>query len=212
MLSREELIALVENAYFSNVDNKNLEPALACFAEDAELRIQSAHVSHTGRDQIGRMFRDFMAATKDHLSRRLQPCRRRGEPMDRLAVRRPQRLRRRPPRRDAQLQFLPGRRRPLQARDDLHDGRKPAGLGPLIHIPQAHRAPLRAYPRDALAPLDRAPRARGRATLSRLRRAGAVAPAGPATRYAHRVTPRSRCLRRRAPLATLAAVLVKGKA
>lgn len=63
MLSREELIALVENAYFSNVDNKNLEPALACFAEDAELRIQSARVSHTGHDQIRRMFRDFMAAT-----------------------------------------------------------------------------------------------------------------------------------------------------
>ena len=64
MLNREELIALVEDAYFSNVDNKNPEPAVACFAEDAELRIQSAHVSHVGHDQIGRMFKDFMAATK----------------------------------------------------------------------------------------------------------------------------------------------------
>ena len=64
MLNREELIALVEDAYFSNVDNKNLEPAVACFAEDAELRIQSAHVSHVGHDQIRRMFRDFMGATK----------------------------------------------------------------------------------------------------------------------------------------------------
>ena len=64
MLSREELIALVEDAYFFNVDNKNLAPALACFAEDAELRIQSAQVSHIGHDQIGRMFRDFMAATR----------------------------------------------------------------------------------------------------------------------------------------------------
>ena len=64
MLNREELIALVEDAYFSNVDNKNLEPAVACFAEDAELRIQSAHVSHVGHDQIRRMFRDFMGTTK----------------------------------------------------------------------------------------------------------------------------------------------------
>ena len=63
MLNREELIALVEDAYFHNVDNKNLEPAVACFADDAELRIQSAHVSHTGHDQIRRMFRDFMGAT-----------------------------------------------------------------------------------------------------------------------------------------------------
>ena len=63
MLNRAELIALVEDAYFANVDNKNLEPALACFADDAELRIQSAHVSHVGHGQIGRMFRDFMGAT-----------------------------------------------------------------------------------------------------------------------------------------------------
>ena len=64
MLNRAELIALVEDAYFSNVDSKSLESALACFAEDAELRIQSAHVSHVGHDQIRRMFRDFMGATK----------------------------------------------------------------------------------------------------------------------------------------------------
>ena len=64
MLDREELIALVENAYFANVDGKNLESAVACFAEDAELRIQSAHVSHVGHDQIRRMFRDFMAGTR----------------------------------------------------------------------------------------------------------------------------------------------------
>ena len=64
MLTREELIGLVEDSYFFNVDNKNLEPAVACFAEDAELRVQSAHVSHVGHDRIRRMFQDFMAATK----------------------------------------------------------------------------------------------------------------------------------------------------
>ena len=64
MLDRKELIALVEDRYFFNVDNKNLEPAVACFAEDAALRVQSARVSHTGHAQIRRMFKDFMAATK----------------------------------------------------------------------------------------------------------------------------------------------------
>ena len=37
---------------------------MACFAPDAELRIQSAHVSHTGHNEIRRMFNDFMGATK----------------------------------------------------------------------------------------------------------------------------------------------------
>ncbi len=64
MLDRKALIALVEDRYFFNVDNKNVEPAVACFAADAELRVQSAHVSHTGHGQIRRMFKDFMAATK----------------------------------------------------------------------------------------------------------------------------------------------------
>lgn len=64
MLDRKALIALVEDRYFFNVDNKNIEPAVACFAEDAELRVQSARVRHTGHGQIRRMFKDFMAATK----------------------------------------------------------------------------------------------------------------------------------------------------
>ena len=64
MLDRKGLIALVEDEYFFNVDNKNLEPEVACFAEDAALRVQSAGVSHTGHAQIRRMFKDFMAATK----------------------------------------------------------------------------------------------------------------------------------------------------
>ena len=64
MLDRKALIALVEDRYFFNVDNKNVEPAVACFAEDAELRVQSAHVGHTGHGQIRRMFKDFMASTK----------------------------------------------------------------------------------------------------------------------------------------------------
>ncbi|MEZ5102793.1 MAG: nuclear transport factor 2 family protein [Thermoleophilia bacterium] len=62
-LSRDELIDLVENRYFANVDGKNLEPTVDCFAEDATMRIQTAGVTHTGHDGIRRMFGDFMAVT-----------------------------------------------------------------------------------------------------------------------------------------------------
>lgn len=63
-LSEAELIDLVENKYFGNVDGKNLEPALDCFADDATLTVQTAGVTHHGRDtEIRRMFSDFMGAT-----------------------------------------------------------------------------------------------------------------------------------------------------
>ena len=65
-LSAAQLIDLVENKYFHNVDNKNLEPALDCFAEDAVLTVQTAGVAHRGRnDEISRMFAAFMADTPD---------------------------------------------------------------------------------------------------------------------------------------------------
>jgi ketosteroid isomerase-like protein len=62
-LSATELVDLVENKYFHNVDGKNLEPALDCFADDAVLTVQTAGVTHHGRDaEIRSMFADFMAA------------------------------------------------------------------------------------------------------------------------------------------------------
>ena len=64
-LSNNELIALVEQSYFFNVDNKNLDSTVECFSEDAELTVQTAHVTHRGRDQIRRMFHDFMRDTPD---------------------------------------------------------------------------------------------------------------------------------------------------
>ena len=64
-LSNNELIALVEQSYFFNVDNKNLDSTVECFSEDAELTVQTAHVTHRGREQIHRMFHDFMRDTPD---------------------------------------------------------------------------------------------------------------------------------------------------
>lgn len=62
-LSAADLIELVESSYFANVDGKNLEPAVDCFAKDAILRVQTAGITHAGHDEIRRMFRDFMGAT-----------------------------------------------------------------------------------------------------------------------------------------------------
>ena len=59
-LSAEEIISLVENSYFYNVDNKNLDAVVECFTEDAELTVQTAHVTHRGHTEIRRMFGDFM--------------------------------------------------------------------------------------------------------------------------------------------------------
>ena len=62
-LTAEQIIELVEASYFYNVDNKNLDDVIACFTEDAELTVQTAHVTHRGHDEIRRMFGDFMRDT-----------------------------------------------------------------------------------------------------------------------------------------------------
>ena len=62
-LSAAELIDLVENRYFHNVDNKNLEPTVDCFSEDGQLRVETAKIEHVGHDAIRRMFDDFMRDT-----------------------------------------------------------------------------------------------------------------------------------------------------
>jgi ketosteroid isomerase-like protein len=62
-LTAEQMISLVEDSYFHNVDNKNLDPAVACFTEDAELTVQTAHTTHRGHGEIRRMFDDFMRET-----------------------------------------------------------------------------------------------------------------------------------------------------
>jgi ketosteroid isomerase-like protein len=60
-----ELIDLVERHYFRNVDSKNLELVLKCFAGDSVLRVQTADVTHRGRDgEIRRIFANLMKNTQ----------------------------------------------------------------------------------------------------------------------------------------------------
>ena len=64
-LNADQLLAAVTDSYFGNADLKRLEPALACFATDATLTVQTDQLTHTGRDQdIKRMFTDFFAGFK----------------------------------------------------------------------------------------------------------------------------------------------------
>ena len=57
-LTRDEL-ASVPNSYFKAVDASDLPAVLAHFAEDATLTVQTAGVTFSGHDEIGRMFVDF---------------------------------------------------------------------------------------------------------------------------------------------------------
>ena len=57
-LTREQLAALPDS-YFKAVDASDLPAVLAHFAEDATLTVQTAGVTFSGHDEIGRMFVDF---------------------------------------------------------------------------------------------------------------------------------------------------------
>ena len=59
-LTREQLAA-APASYFRAVDASDLPAVLAHFAEDATLTVQTAGVTFTGHDEIGRMFVDFFA-------------------------------------------------------------------------------------------------------------------------------------------------------
>ena len=61
-LDREGLVDLALNKYFSNVDNKNLDAVMNCFHENAMLTVQTSFTIHEGKENIQRMFRDFMDA------------------------------------------------------------------------------------------------------------------------------------------------------
>ena len=57
---REQLAALPDT-YFKAVDAYDLPAVLAHFADDATLTVQTAGVTFSGHDEIGRMFVDFFA-------------------------------------------------------------------------------------------------------------------------------------------------------
>ena len=59
-LSREGLIDLALNKYFASVDAKNLDAVLDCFHDNAMLTVQTAFAVHSGKENIRRMFVDFM--------------------------------------------------------------------------------------------------------------------------------------------------------
>lgn len=46
-------------SYFDCVDAKDVEGIVSHFADDATLTIQTANITHNGKDEIRRMFTDF---------------------------------------------------------------------------------------------------------------------------------------------------------
>ncbi|MES1943940.1 hypothetical protein PC39_07494 [Salinisphaera sp. PC39] len=47
---RQHYIDMVEKHYFGNVDRKNMQAVLDCFQEDGSLTVQTAPITHEGRD------------------------------------------------------------------------------------------------------------------------------------------------------------------
>ena len=63
-LGRDELVDLAINQYFGNVDKKELSKVLECFHDNAMITVQTAFAVHDGKENIRRMFIDFMDAWK----------------------------------------------------------------------------------------------------------------------------------------------------
>jgi ketosteroid isomerase-like protein len=68
-LSRSGLETLAIESYFGNVDAKNLDAVLDCFHDNAMITVQTAFTAHAGKDEIRRMFVDFMGAYKTIIHR-----------------------------------------------------------------------------------------------------------------------------------------------
>ncbi len=58
-LNEQGLIDLAVNQYFGNVDKKDLRAVLNCFHDNAMLTVQTTFTRHEGKQNIGRMFKDF---------------------------------------------------------------------------------------------------------------------------------------------------------
>jgi len=61
-LSRDELIRLATQAYFANVDAKNMDATLDCFHDEALFCVQTSFTRHSGKAEIRRMFEDFFVS------------------------------------------------------------------------------------------------------------------------------------------------------
>ncbi len=58
-LNEQQLIDRAINQYFGNVDKKDLDAVLDCFHDNAMLTVQTVFTIHEGKQNIGRMFKDF---------------------------------------------------------------------------------------------------------------------------------------------------------
>lgn len=54
-----EALAAAPQTYFDAVDAQDVEGIVSHFADDATLTIQTANITHNGKDEIRRMFTDF---------------------------------------------------------------------------------------------------------------------------------------------------------
>lgn len=63
-LDRTGLLDLAINRYFGSVDAKKLDSVLECFHDNAMITVQTAFTIHAGKENIKRMFVDFMSAHK----------------------------------------------------------------------------------------------------------------------------------------------------
>ena len=63
-LDRAGLIELALIKYFGKVDAKDLDAVLDCFHDNAMITVQTAFTVHEGKENIKRMFIDFMGAYK----------------------------------------------------------------------------------------------------------------------------------------------------
>lgn len=61
-LDRDGLIDLAINKYFTNVDKKDLDAVLDCFHDNAMMTVQTSFTTHAGKENIKRMFTEFMSA------------------------------------------------------------------------------------------------------------------------------------------------------
>lgn len=60
-LDRDGLVDLAINKYFANVDKKDLGAVLDCFHDNAMMTVQTSFTIHAGKENIKRMFTEFMS-------------------------------------------------------------------------------------------------------------------------------------------------------
>ena len=68
-LGKDELVDLALNKYFAQVDAKNLDAVLDCFHDNAMITVQTAFTTHVGKEEIKRMFVDFMESHRTIIHR-----------------------------------------------------------------------------------------------------------------------------------------------